>query len=124
MTITTIWAGKTGQRFEFEVHPIGTLYKRVSGVYVACRQSISGSLEALYVGETQSFYDRLNAGAANHDGLKCAARNGMTHIGVMIVAGNSERLRIETDLRHGLKPSCNRQNVPDGFNLLFSALKR
>jgi hypothetical protein len=28
---------------------------------------------------------------------------------MVVAGGNAERVRIETDLRHGLNPSCNRQ---------------
>ena len=105
------WTGKSGTRYEFEVYEVGTPFNNVPGVYIACRPLVSRSLEALYVGETQSFYDRLNAGLKNHDGLRCAARNGMTHIAVRSVADYSNRLRVETDLRHGLNPSCNKQGV-------------
>jgi hypothetical protein len=39
----------------------------------------------------------------------------MTHIAALVVAGDAERLRIETDLRHGLNPSANAQNALGGF---------
>lgn len=118
MAIQANWTGASGLPYLFEVHPIGTVFNSVSGVYIACRQIASGSFEALYVGETQSLYDRLNAGAKDHEGLICASRNGMTHIAARVVAGNAERLSVETDLRHGLNPSCNRQSVPRYTNTL------
>ena len=117
MTVTVTWTGKSGQKYDFTVYPIGTSFNPVSGVYIACRFVPPQIYEALYVGETQSFKDRLNTGSANHDGLKCAARNGMTHIGALVITGDAERLRVETDLRHGLNPSCNRQNVPNQYTV-------
>jgi hypothetical protein len=119
MALTINPTGKSGRPYTFDMFLVGTQFNRVSGVYIACRQLLSGQFEALYVGEAQSLYDRLNAGAANHDGLKCAASRGMTHIGAFVVNGGAERLRIETDLRHGLNPSCNRQSVPTNTNALF-----
>jgi hypothetical protein len=40
----------------------------------------------------------------------------MTHIGALVVAGDTQRIRVETDLRHSLNPSCNRQSVPKDTN--------
>jgi hypothetical protein len=66
---------------------------------------------ALYVGEAQSLYDRLNSGRASHDGLKRATRAGATNVAVLRTYDNPYRLRVETDLRHGLDPECNRQGL-------------
>lgn len=110
--MTTVqWNGQSGTQYKFEVYPIGQEFKPLSGVYVFCRPGKPGFLEALYVGETQSFYDRLNTGLRNHDGFKSAQRAGATHVAVMQVANAPQRLRIETDLRHGLNPVCNRQGI-------------
>ncbi len=113
------WAGKSGRKYSFESFPVGTQFNQVSGVYIACRHLVTGNFEALYVGEAQSLDDRLNAGSNNHEGLRCAARKGMTHIAALRVNGDAERLRVETDLRHGLNPSCNKQSVPKNTNALF-----
>ncbi|HUS54096.1 MAG TPA: hypothetical protein VMY41_08840, partial [Thermohalobaculum sp.] len=98
--------------------PIGTEFKPYSGVYVACKSANGVNWDALYVGETKSFHDRLNTGLEDHDGLKCARRNGVTHIGVLIVNGDAERLRIETELRHSLNPPCNRQSANSAASIL------
>lgn len=111
MALTVNWPGRSGNPYPFETHPIGTEFRPYSGVYIACKSGNSVNWDALYVGETKSFFDRLNAGFEDHDGLKCARRNGATHIGVMIVSSDAERLRIETELRHSLRPPCNRQSV-------------
>lgn len=115
MAFNITWRGASGQSYTFETHPIGAQFNPVSGVYIFCRQVTSGNWEALYVGETQSFKQRLNAGIASHDGYARASRLGMTHIAALVVAGNAERLRIETDLRHSLNPSANAQNALGGF---------
>lgn len=118
------WTGKSGRKYAFELFPSGQQFRDVSGLYIACRKLSTGNFEALYVGETQSLKDRLNAGAVRHTGLACAARKGMTHICATVVAGDAERLRIETDLRHGLNPSCNQQSVPKSTvgNLPYTSL--
>ena len=115
MAFNITWRGASGQSYTFETYLDKTGFNAVSGVYIFCRQLISGNWEALYVGETQSFKQRLNTGIGSHDGYARAKRLGMTHIAALKVAGDTERLRIETDLRHGLNPSANAQNVLGGY---------
>ena len=110
--ITLNWAGKSGNLYAFNVYKLGTEFKPLSGVYLLCRQISASQFEAIYVGETKSFYDRLNTSPVNHDGFKRASKIGFTHIAVMQCAGDAQRLAIETDLRHGLNPICNRQDIP------------
>ncbi|MEX0306031.1 MAG: hypothetical protein AB3N12_01480 [Ruegeria sp.] len=116
MADQVVWYGATKTPYYFELYPAGTAFNAVSGVYVLCRQIPSGSWEALYVGETQSFHQRLNAGIGNHDGYRRAKLAGMTHIAALCVNGETERLRIETDLRHSLDPVANRQNVQPRYS--------
>jgi excinuclease UvrABC nuclease subunit len=111
MALKITWRGASGKSYTFETYPIGTRFNPMSGVYIFCREIISGSWEALYVGETQSLEQRLNAGIRSHDGYVRALQAGATHIAAIVVAGDAERLGIETDLRHGLNPSANAQSV-------------
>jgi hypothetical protein len=117
------WFGKSGQSYEFETFPVGTRFNHVSGVYVACKALSTGVFEPLYVGEAESLHNRLNVEFEKHEGLQRASRLGMTHIEVMLVSGKTNRLRIETDLRHGLDPVCNRQPVPNRALSLADALR-
>ena len=109
------WPGKSGITYDSEAFPFGTVFNKVSGVYIVSRKILSGSHEALYVGETESLFDRLNAGEKTHEGIARVRQYGITHICVVRVTGNSERLRVETDLRHGLNPVGNAQRVPGGW---------
>lgn len=112
MDKTTItWKGISGLPYTFYLYPNGQEFNPVSGVYIFCRPISLVIWEALYVGEAQSLKDRLNTGISNHDGYRRATTAGMTHIAAMAVLGDAERLRIETDLRHGLNPSCNAQGI-------------
>lgn len=115
MAFNIAWRGASGQSYTFEAYPVGTQFNPISGVYILCRQIASVNWEALYVGETQSFKQRLNTGINTHDGYARASRLGMTHIAALVVAGDTERLRIETDLRHGLNPSANAQKALGGL---------
>lgn len=108
--LTITWRGRSGTSYTFECFPYPQEFNAVSGVYIFCRPVPAG-WEALYVGEAQDLKQRLNTGILGHDGHKRAMRAGMTHVAAMAVAGDSERLRVETDLRHGLNPSCNMQPV-------------
>ncbi len=119
MVTNVTWTGGSGNKYTFELYPVGTEFKPFSGVYVFSRPIGRSNMEALYVGETQSFYDRLNAGIENHDGFKSASRAGASHIGLMRVNYLADRLRIETDLRHGLNPRCNTQPVNSMANELL-----
>ncbi len=119
MAGTVRWSGASGQSYMFEVYPWDQEFNPVSGVYIACRYTAPHMLEALYVGQTKSFFNRLNAGFENHDGLERAKSAGATELAVMVVNNESDRLRIETDLRHGLNPVCNRQGTPSLADLLY-----
>ena len=101
MAFNITWRGTSGQSYTFETHPVGTQFKPISGVYIFCRQIPSGNWESLYVGETKSLQDRLGVPITGHDGYIRSRKLGMTHIAAMTVVGDAERLRIETDLRHG-----------------------
>lgn len=114
------WLGYPGREYVFETYPIGTEFNPFSGVYIACSFGTNGiGWNALYVGEAQSLYDRLNARPENHDGLKRARQMGATHIGAMLVNGDAQRAAIETELRHVLNPPCNAER-----NGLLNALAR
>ncbi len=113
------YPGKSGQLYTFEAYPIGIDFKPISGVYIFCREVATSEWEALYVGEAQSFHDRLYTGLSGHDGFKRASRVGATHVAAMPVNGKTNRLRVETDLRHGLNPQCNLQG-----NTILSNLYR
>lgn len=123
---TVTWTGKSGTDYAFELYPSATDFFAVPGVYIVCRALQVGGVtryEALYVGEAQSLEDRLNTNGSGHDGLKRALKMGATHIAARVVNGGAaERLRIETDLRHSLNPSCNAEPVPE--NAVLAALLR
>ena len=118
-TIVT-WTGSSRTQYQFELYKIGQEFNPVSGVYIFCRETSPGSWQALYVGETQSLKDRLNTGVSNHDGFKCASRSGATHVAVRQVSGEANRLRVETDLRHGINPVCNKQPVKNASRSLYN----
>lgn len=105
------WRGASGNSYDFEIYPDGQTFNPVSAVYTFCRNISPDSWQAIYVGETGSLRQRLNMGISAHEGYARAKQLSMTHIGVMLVHGDGERLRVETDLRNGLLPAANAQGV-------------
>jgi hypothetical protein len=112
-----IWHGKSGTAYQFELYSIEQEFNPVAGVYVFCSIGRPAGLTplALYVGETDSFQDRLNSRIKQHEGFKRASTAGATHVSVMVVSGSAKRLEIETDLRRGLNPPCNAQGIGNGL---------
>ncbi|WP_338467057.1 GIY-YIG nuclease family protein [Novosphingobium sp. ZN18A2] len=107
---TVTAAGISGTNYEFFVHPIGTTYKPISGVYIFLNQTAQGQWNALYVGETSDLNQRLNAALQGHNAWPRISKHRATHIATRAVSGGLDaRLKIETDLRHGLNPPCNDQ---------------
>lgn len=112
MTMQINWPGYSGRNYTFETYPIGTAFKPIGGVYIFCRARPDGKWDALYVGETGNFNERLNTSLQGHQAWPACRVRGATHIGVMIIGSvlNREpRLALETELRHTLNPPCNRQ---------------
>lgn len=105
------WYGASQTPHVFQLFPVGTQFPPVPAVYVCARQQPDGAWAALYVGETDSIQRRLNADVLAHDGYRRALTLGATHIGVKVVGTADERLRIETDLRHGQRPPANAQGI-------------
>jgi hypothetical protein len=104
------WRGASLQWYEFQLHAIGTVYLERPGVYIFCRLAANENWDSIYVGETDNFLRRLSNELATHHRWESIRTAGATHICTLHVpAHNSLRLRIETDLRHGLNPPCNRQ---------------
>ena len=106
-----VWWGLSGTSYEFEHFALGNVtFNPVGGVYIFCRQATDGRWYAIYVGETDNFRRRLADELAGHHRWQDITRAGATHICAMVVSGgNAARIAIETDLRHGLNPSCNDQ---------------
>lgn len=104
------WQGASGGTYTFELNPIGVGYHRRPGVYIFTRRALNGNWDGLYIGETGDFEDRLNTGLQNHQAWASVRAHGATHICTLHLPGGlDERLRVETDLRHGLRCPCNLQ---------------
>jgi hypothetical protein len=105
-----IWAGASGVKYSFHLYPIGQVFYAVPGIYIFCKLTPSGMWQQIYVGETDNLWRRITNELSSHHQWDAVIAHGATHIcALRVESGDAERVRIETDLRHGLNPPCNRQ---------------
>jgi len=97
------WTGTSGKEYLYDIYPIGTDWNDVPGNYIFAREYEPNKWTAIYIGETESFKDRL----PNHNELPCVKRNGGTHIHVRINRDSDARLKEEADLLANNKTPCN-----------------
>ena len=103
MAETHNWAGESGKTYTYTVYGIGGSWNDVAGNYIYAHRSGS-SWKASYIGQTQSFKDRL----PNHNEEECATRNGATHIHARTnTASEAVRKAEEADLIKKHQPPCN-----------------
>ena len=94
----------------FNLRHLGFNYGDKPGVYAFLRKE--GDIWViLYVGETQSFRERLTDGLEQHTAYDRAVLDyRATHVATRVVAGGkTARLSLETHLRHQYEPICNAQ---------------
>jgi hypothetical protein len=104
MSESTIdWPGKSGKKYHYWIHPIGTAFQDVPGNYVFAKEVSAGRWSPVYVGQTGSLQSRLS----NHEKENQAKRNGATHIHAHTSGPEAERLEEELDLCRQWKPVCN-----------------
>ena len=101
------WPGLSGTDYSFEMHPVGASFDGRPGIYVFVRRTVAGLWQVLYVGETEDFDACLNAGLESHEAWPRIRDFFATHIGILPVAEETERQRMEADLREGMQPPCN-----------------
>ncbi len=103
MARTCKWIGASDKEYIYNIHPIDTEWNDVSGNYIFAKEVSPLKWEAVYIGETESFKDRL----PNHNELPCILRNGGTHIHTHINESSRARLDEETDLLPNNSTPCN-----------------
>jgi hypothetical protein len=107
---TVRWFGASGTIYEFQLHDVGTAFKSRCGVYIFCRQINDGQYAPLYVGECDDFDGRVGRNRATHHKWQGVVTRGVSHVCTLFVPGDrAKRLRIEADLRQGLRPPLNDQ---------------
>lgn len=104
------WTGASGRQYQFQLWPIGSEFFAIAGVYIFCSALANNHWLALYVGQSESFKDRLTDNLRQHHRLNAIIQHGASHVCVLPVSGGlALRCAIETDLRRILDPICNRQ---------------
>jgi hypothetical protein len=89
--------------YEFEVaHPTAD-WRNVGGVYIFSGLNRQGLWVATYIGETESFRDRV----PGHERWAEAARLGATHVHARVVQQAATRERIEEELVRAYRPPLN-----------------
>jgi len=98
------WFGKSGKKYNYHIHPIGTEFKEESGNYIFAKVTSTGSWSACYIGQTENLNQRLG----NHEKEACAKKIGATHIHTHITTGGEVvRKAEEKDLIINYRPPCN-----------------
>lgn len=98
------WTGASGKEYIYEIYLIeGTTWNDVKGNYIFAKESKPQNWEALYIGETESFKDRI----PNHNELPCIQLNKGTHVHVRINYDSQARLAEEKDLLANHTTPCN-----------------
>ena len=102
MADTCIWIGASGKKYEYTVYSIGREWNDVPGNYIFAKV-VSNKWSPVYIGETESFKDRL----PNHNELPCIRSNGGTHIHAHTNRSSQARLNEEADLLRNYTTPCN-----------------
>lgn len=97
------WTGASGKEYMYNIFPIDTNWNDVPGNYIFAKKSSPHEWQAVYIGETESFKERL----PNHNELPCIRRNGGTHTHTHINRDSRARLDEEKDLLANNKTPCN-----------------
>lgn len=108
---TITWKGASGQTYTSVLYQIGQALPKRQGIYIFCKQNPSNpsSWPSVYVGEAEDLDDRANVNLRQHHRYECLKREGATHVCAIQTSRKDECLTMETDLRNGLNPPCNRQ---------------
>ncbi len=104
MAESCMWKSASDRIYEYEIFPIDNDWDDVPGNYIFAKRSSHITWEAIYIGETESFKDRL----PNHNELECIRNNGCTHIHVHVNRESRARLAEEADLLVNNKAPCNK----------------
>lgn len=103
MASFTTKAGKTYTLTPYQ--KATTTWNDVAGVYIFAIKDAKGNFTALYVGQCDSFKNRI----PNHERWAEAARKGATIVLAVPVSRQADRDSLESDLIAQLQPPLNTQ---------------
>jgi excinuclease UvrABC nuclease subunit len=91
--------------YEFTVYTPNTTWNDVAGVYIFCGVNAQNQWVALYVGQADSFRNRI----PSHEQWSPTVRLGATHVHARVVPQAATRDAIERELIQACKPRLNTQ---------------
>ncbi len=91
--------------YEFTVYTPSAPWNNVAGVYIFTGVNNLNQWVALYIGQTDSFRNRI----PSHDKWNPAVRLGATHIHAMVAPLEATRDRVEWELIQAYHPPLNAQ---------------
>jgi hypothetical protein len=102
-----VFKGKSGTEYRFKIYPLGTRFRKISGVYVIANrcQGLNGGrrLVPLYVGNTEDFSQLFDP----HRTAKEFVEQGANCICVQSDTVEKSRTAKTQDLVASLQPACN-----------------
>ncbi len=103
----TMFKSKTGRRYQFRVFPLGTHFRKISGIYVIAYRGRGADgthrHKILYVGNTEDFSQPFE----KHPKAQDLVRLGANCICVQSDKSEESRLEKERDLVAAFTPACN-----------------
>jgi excinuclease UvrABC nuclease subunit len=105
MTNAINWQSPNGQNLEFGIYQYLGQWNPVAGVYMFCRQELNGSYTPLYIGQAQSFQDRLS----RHEQWNPAVQKGASVVLAAVVPLQANRDLFERQLIQQYQPPLNQQ---------------
>ena len=103
----TAFKGRSGKQYRFRVFPLGTRFRKISGVYVIATrgQDADGGQrhKILYVGHTEDFSQPFD----KHHKAEAFAQCGANCICVQSDKSEESQLEKEQDLIAQFSPKCN-----------------
>ncbi len=91
--------------YEFTIYAPNTMWNDVAGVYIFCGINAQNQWVALYVGQADSFRNRIQS----HEQWSPAVWLGATHIHARVVPQVTARDAIERELIQAYQPRLNTQ---------------
>ena len=103
----TIFRGKSGTAYRFKVYPLGTRFRKISGVYIVANRAPGSDggprHRVVYVGQTEDFSQPFD----KHRKAQEFAQHGANCICVQSDVSEESRLEKERDLVATFSPACN-----------------
>jgi hypothetical protein len=105
------FGGKSGEKYHFQVWPLGTRFKSLAAVYFVTKRAYDNSTyrrachDGIYIGQTENLADALAVEAQ----LQRFKKFGANSVCVHVLADEGRRIAIEQDLLAVHSTHCNHE---------------